>query len=51
MKDNKTIARIRAVRRKISAQFGHDPKKLGKFFMKHQQKHKSRLLGTAVTTH
>ena len=50
MKDNATIARIRAVRRKISAQFGHDPEKLGKFFMKRQQKHKSRLLG-AVSVH
>ena len=44
MKDNKTIARIRAVRKKISAQFGHDPEKLGKFFMKHQQRYKHRLL-------
>jgi len=43
MKDDKIIARIRAVRKKISAQFGHDPKKLGQFFMKRQARHKRKL--------
>ena len=48
MKDDKIIARIRSIRKKISARFGHDPKKLGEFFMKRQQKHKNRLLGATV---
>ena len=51
MKDDKIIARIRAVRKKISAQFGHDPKKLAQFFMKRQQKHKNRLLGAETHAH
>ncbi len=51
MKDDKIITRIRAVRHKLSARFGHDPKKLGEFFMKRQQKHKSRLFGAEVHAH
>ena len=51
MKDDKVIARIRAVRHKISAKFGHDVERLCKYFMKRQQKHKSRLLGTAIHAH
>ena len=51
MKDDKTIARIRAVRRKISAKFGHDVERLGKYYMKRQQKHKSKLLGVTVSVH
>jgi len=51
MKDDKIIARIRAVRHKLSAKFDHDPKKLGEFFMKRQQKPKNRLLGVAVHAH
>ena len=51
MKDDKAIARIRAVRHKISAKFGHDVERLGKYYMKRQQKHKSKLLGAAAHAH
>ena len=44
MEDDKTISRIRAVRRKISAKFGHDVEKLGKYYMEHQIRHKHKLL-------
>lgn len=43
MKDDKTIARIRTVRRQISAKFGHDIEKLGKYYIKHQVRHKHKL--------
>jgi len=44
MKEDKLIAGIRAVRHKISARFGHDVDRLCKYYMKRQQKHKSKLL-------
>ena len=44
MKDDKTISRIRAVRRKISARFGHDIERLGKYYMKRQAQHKNKIL-------
>ena len=43
MKDDKTISRIRAVRRKISAKFGHDVERLGKYYMKRQTQHKHKM--------
>ena len=44
MKDDKAIARILAVRHKISAKFGHDVDRICEYYMKRQQKHKNRLL-------
>ena len=44
MKDDKTISRIRAVRRQISAKFGHDVERLGKYYMKRQMRYKHKLL-------
>ena len=44
MKDNPTIARIRAVRRQISAKFGHSIERLGKYYMKRQEKHGHKLI-------
>ena len=44
MKDNPTISRIRAVRKKISARFGHSVEKLGRHYMKLQEKRKHRLI-------
>jgi len=51
MQEDKLIASIRAVRHKISARFGHDVERLGKYYMKRQQKHKNRLLGAKTTVH
>lgn len=44
MKKDKTIVRIRAVRKKISARFGNDTQKLVKHYIKLQEKYKQRLL-------
>ena len=44
MKDDKTIARIRAVRRQISEKFGHDIERLGKYYMKRQARQRNKLL-------
>lgn len=38
MKDNPTIARIRAVRKKISARFGHSTEKLVRHYIKLEEK-------------
>lgn len=43
MKDDKTISRIRVVRREISAKFGHDVERLGKYYMRRQARHKHKL--------
>ena len=43
MKDDKTISRIRTVRRQISAKFGHDVERLGKYYMKRQSRHKHKM--------
>ena len=51
MKDDKTISRIRTVRHQISAKFGHNVERLGKYYMKRQARHKNRLFtgsGTVV---
>ena len=38
------IDEVRAVRRRISAQFGHDPRKLVEHYMELQQRHNDRLI-------
>ena len=43
MKEDKTIARIRAARKKISARFGNDTKKLVKHYIEVQKKYKGTL--------
>ena len=45
MKDDKTISRIREARRDISAKFGHDIQRLGKYYMKRQTRNKHKLFG------
>jgi len=44
MKDNPTIARIRETRMKISARFGHDIEKLGRYYMERQKRHQHKLI-------
>ena len=44
MKDDPTIARIRAARKKISARFGNDIEKLVRHYMKRQEKHGRKLI-------
>jgi hypothetical protein len=39
-----TIDEIRAVRHRISEQFGHDPKKLVEHYMNLQERHRDRLV-------
>jgi hypothetical protein len=41
------IDEIREVRRRISAQFDHDPKKLVEYYMELQKRHADRLIGNA----
>ena len=50
MKDDKTISRIRAVRRQISAKFGHDVQRLGQYYMKRQARHKHKLFSGSHLT-
>ena len=38
MKDNKTIREIRETRKKISARFGHNPKRLVDYYKEKQKK-------------
>ena len=47
MKDDKTISRIRAIRRQISAKFGHDVERLGKYYIKRQSLHKHKLFNSS----
>jgi hypothetical protein len=44
MKDDPTIARIRAARRAISTECGHDAKRLVERYIRLQEKHKGQLL-------
>jgi len=39
------IDEIRAVRSRISAQCGHDPEKLVRYYMELQRRHANRLIG------
>jgi len=50
MKDDPTISRIRAARKKISARFGNDIEKLVKHYMKRQERHGHKLI-KASTSH
>jgi hypothetical protein len=43
VEDDPTIKRIRDVRHKISAQFGHDPKKLVDHYIELQKQYEDRL--------
>lgn len=50
MKDDPVISRIREARHRISAECGHDPKKLVKYYMERQKKHPELLVeGTRET--
>jgi hypothetical protein len=44
MKSDKTIDEIRKVRKEISAEFDHDPKKLGEHYIKLQERYEERLV-------
>ena len=44
MEDDSTIARIREVAMRISAKFGHDPKRFVEHYKKLQERHKDRLV-------
>ena len=50
MKDNPTIARIRAARKKISARFGHSTEKLVQHYMKLEEKSGRKVI-KASTSH
>ena len=41
MKENEAIKEIRETRKKISARFGHDPKRLVEYYKEKQQKRKN----------
>jgi hypothetical protein len=38
------IEEVREIRRQISARFGHDPVKLGEYYMELQKRHADRLV-------
>ena len=42
--EDEEIARVRAARHRISAQFGHDPYKLVAYYMERQEHHRDRLI-------
>lgn len=44
MEDDPTIARIREAAMRISAKFGHDPKRVVEHYKKLQERHKDRLV-------
>jgi hypothetical protein len=44
MKSDKTIEEIRRVRKEISAEFDHDPKKLIEHYIELQEQYKERLV-------
>jgi len=44
MQADPTVERIRQIRHKISAECGHDPQKLVKYYRKYQQKFSGRLI-------
>lgn len=45
--DDPTIARIKETRRRISEQFGHDPRKLVDYYIEFQKKYEERILDEA----
>ena len=44
MQEDQAIAEIREVRRQISEEFGHDPRKLVTYYKELQLRHKGRLM-------
>lgn len=42
-----TLEGIRRVRHEISAEFGHDPHKLVEYYVRLQERHRGRLVGTS----
>ncbi len=46
MQEDQTINRIREARHRISEACDHDPRKLVKYYMKLQERHKERLIQT-----
>ena len=44
MQADPTVKRIRQIRHEISAECGHDPKKLVEYYTKYQQKFSERLI-------
>ena len=44
MSEDQVISRIREVRRQISEECAHDPRKIVDYYKKLQQKHKERIL-------
>jgi hypothetical protein len=47
---DEVIAEIRAIRHRISEQFGHDPARLVAHYMERQEQHRDRLLGPEPRT-
>ncbi len=47
--DDEGIRAVRDVRKKISAEFDNDPKKLVEHYMAEQKKHQDRLLRSETT--
>ncbi|HZZ28384.1 MAG TPA: hypothetical protein VFE46_10320 [Pirellulales bacterium] len=50
MKDDPVIDEIREVRRRISAQFDHDPARLVAYYQQLQEQHRDRLMKTDPTS-
>jgi hypothetical protein len=46
LRDDPTIARIRAARHRISEQCGHDPRQVVDYYMELQKKYQGRLLAS-----
>ena len=42
--DDEEIARVRAIRQRISERFGHDPYRLVAYYMERQRQHVDRLV-------
>lgn len=48
MKEDLTIKEIRTVRKRISAKYGHSPKKLVEHYIKLQKRHSKRISELAL---
>jgi hypothetical protein len=49
MEPDPVIDEIRAVRHRISEEFGHDPKRLAEHYMELQKRHQDRLISPPAT--
>jgi len=49
--EDEPIERIRRTRHEISAQHGHDPRRLVEYYVEPQKAHEQRLIDTAAPTH